>query len=483
MNMIKNKNWFEVSKEGLKQLLNGRSRTFAIAELLQNAWDQDITEVKVEIEKDTKSRAYRVSVTDDDPDGWQDISDAFTLFKPSNKKADPTKRGRFNLGEKLVLAVCKEAKIVSVNHAVLFNKNGRRLLKERVSKGSTFSGLLSLNKGEIKKFKKYVQTFLVPTNINTYVKILGEDLVLDPHDLIHEFDIQLPTVVSDAEGNMKRTTRQTVVQLFEPFPEETPTIYEMGIPVVELDSGKWHINVQQKIPLNMNRDNVTPAYLSQLQVSVLNETVDLLNEKDVTEDWVTQASGDERCSDEAVENVVTSKYGEDRVSYDPSDPEANMIAVSKGYTLVHGGSMSSGMWKNVKAAGSIRPSGQVTPSGKAYSETGSPVDVVDESKWTPNQKCFVEYAKKLHQDLNLGRLEVCLVDVDNFQAAYGRNSLHINANLGNTWFRESNFEKQVSLLLHEFAHYYDTNHLSGGFHEAICNLGAKLAIQLGAERR
>ena len=480
---IKTKNWFEVSKEGLKQLLNGRSRTFAIAELLQNAWDQDITEVNVEIEKDAKSRAYRVSVTDDDPNGWQDIADAFTLFKPSNKKADPTKRGRFNLGEKLVLAVCKEAKIVSVNHAVCFNKNGRRLLKERVPKGSTFTGLLSLNKGEIKKFEDYVQTLLVPSNIDTYVKILGEEFMLEPHDLIHEFDIQLPTVISDADGNMKRTTRQTVVQLFDPFPEETPSIYEMGIPVVGLDSGKWHINVQQKIPLNMNRDNVTPAYLSQLQVSVLNETVDLLDDEDVTEDWVTQASGDERCDDEAVESVLTSRYGEDRVSYDPSDPEANMIAVSKGYTLVHGGSMSSGMWKNAKSSGSIRPSGQVTPSANAYSESGDPVDVVAESKWTPNQRCFVEYAKKLHQDLGLGSLEVLLVKVSNFEGAYSSNSLHINVNLGNSWFRESNFEKQVSLLLHEFAHYYESNHLSDGFHQAICNLGAKLAMQLGAKRR
>jgi hypothetical protein len=43
------------------------------------------------------------------PGRVRDLSHAFTLFAESVKKGDAEKRGRFNLGEKLVLALCDEA--------------------------------------------------------------------------------------------------------------------------------------------------------------------------------------------------------------------------------------------------------------------------------------------------------------------------------------------------------------------------------------
>ena len=42
---------------------------------------------------------------------------------------------------------------------------------------------------------------------------------------------------------------------------------------------------------------------------------------------------------------------------DPSDPEANKLAVSQGYTVVHGGMMSSAAWQNAKTASAILPAG------------------------------------------------------------------------------------------------------------------------------
>jgi len=477
-------NWFDVNKKGLEQLLNGKSRTFAIAELVQNSWDQDVTEVTVEINKDSAgSHNHRVIVTDDDPNGWQDISDAFTLFNPSNKKSDPTKRGRFNLGEKLVLAICKEAKIVSVNSAVKFDAKGRRLIKSRTDSGSYFNGLLKLSKPEVKEFKDYVKTFLAPENIKTVVKIFDDEFVLQSHKKIVEFALQLPTITADVEGNLKRTTRTTTVELFEVKDGEKPTIYEMGIPVVNLDGDKWHINIQQKIPLNMDRDNVTPAYLSQLRVAVLNEAGHLLEDDESTDSWVSSAAADERASSEAVERVLTSRYGEKRVSYDPSDPEANKIAMSRGYTVITGGSLSSGLWKNAKASSAIQPAGQVTPSPKPYSDdpNAKPVTIVPQSDWTEDQTRFVKYAKKLHMDLIGQPLHVRVVKVNNFSAAYGQCRLDINAKNGKAWFATENFQNQISLLLHEFAHFYCGDHFDHKFHGAICDLGAKLALQLGAD--
>jgi hypothetical protein len=43
---------------------------------------------------------------DNAPDGYRNLDDAHTLFASSTKKADPTKRGRFNAGEKFVLVMC-----------------------------------------------------------------------------------------------------------------------------------------------------------------------------------------------------------------------------------------------------------------------------------------------------------------------------------------------------------------------------------------
>jgi hypothetical protein len=43
-------NWFDVDKAGLAQLMAGRSKAFVIYELLQNAWDQNVSRVDVTIE-------------------------------------------------------------------------------------------------------------------------------------------------------------------------------------------------------------------------------------------------------------------------------------------------------------------------------------------------------------------------------------------------------------------------------------------------
>ncbi len=37
---ITNKNWFEVDRNGLKQLLAARDKAFIVSELIANAWDE-----------------------------------------------------------------------------------------------------------------------------------------------------------------------------------------------------------------------------------------------------------------------------------------------------------------------------------------------------------------------------------------------------------------------------------------------------------
>jgi hypothetical protein len=42
-------NWIDVDLNGLSKLLNRRGKEFAIYEHVQNSWDDDITEVRIEL--------------------------------------------------------------------------------------------------------------------------------------------------------------------------------------------------------------------------------------------------------------------------------------------------------------------------------------------------------------------------------------------------------------------------------------------------
>ena len=98
----------------------------------------------------------------------------------------------------------------------------------------------------------------------------------------------MPTEIGD---ELRRTQRKTEVEIYEVEDGDTATLYELGIPVVELMQGdKFHVNVMQKIPLTIDRDNVPPAYLRLIRCHVLNETADLLNGEECAAAWVQDAA-------------------------------------------------------------------------------------------------------------------------------------------------------------------------------------------------
>ena len=112
-------------------------------------------------------------------------------------------------------------------------------------------------------------------------------------------------------------------------------LYEMGLPIVETGD-KWHINVGQKIPLNRDRNNVTPAYLRSVRTLVVNEMNERLTTEDANELWVRRATSDPACSKEATWRVMNLRFGEKRAAYDPTDPESNKNWVAQGGTRCAG---------------------------------------------------------------------------------------------------------------------------------------------------
>lgn len=473
------KDWFAVDKKGLAQLLERRGRSFAVLELISNAWDQNVTRVDVTLTALPARAKYELVVTDDDPDGFADLTHAFTLFAPSTKKAEAEKRGRFNLGEKLVLALCDEATITSTKGAVRFTAAGRESLRTKREQGSEFRATLHLTKPDYEATCALIATLLPPAGIVTTFQGI-EVQVREP---LHTFTASIATEIADEEGNLRASTRKTTIRIFEPLPGEQATIYELGIPVVE-NGDRWHYDIAQKVPLNMDRDNVKPAYLRHLRTLVLNEMHQRIDAEDANGTWVKEAIEDPRVAHEAVVTVVTQRFGDKAVIFDPSDREANNIAASEGYTVIAPRSFSREAWSNIRETGILKPAGQVTPSNTALlndrlrsdAETGTD-STVPREKWTEGQQRIAAYAESIGRFVFPFTPTVEIVSDVTLPALayYGSRRLTLNVGrLGHAWFDHPDQGAVDALLIHEFAHETAHNHLDHSFHDECCRLGAVL---------
>lgn len=466
---------FEVDRKGLAKLLSRKGKEFVILELIQNAWDEEgVTKVEVRFEQ-SDGHAY-IFVKDDAPEGFADLRHAYTLFAESRKKANPEQRGRFNLGEKLVIALADYVNIGTTTGTVTFANDKRTFdATTRYSAGTVVEVRMRMNRQEATALRELVTTLIPPGILTTFN---GVELTAPRH--ITRVFASLDTEVADEVGYLRPARRRTTINVWEPRPGETPMLYEMGIPVVETDS-RYHIDVGQKVPLTIDRDNVRPAFMRDVMHHVLQATANLLTTEEVADTWVTASLP--KASPETLETVLTKRFGEKRVSYDPSDPEANKIAVAQGYTVVHGGTFDSATWRNIKSTEALRPAGQVTPSPKPYSPEGRPVTVISPDDWTPAMVETIDTIQDIAYRV-LGRTVGVLITREftwPFVATFGNLTLTLNlGRLGHSWFDEGNTRKgrenQIALLLHEFAHHTVSDHLSSEFADEIARLGAKLAV-------
>ena len=470
-----NSQWFDVDRVGLGRQAEEQGKGRLVGELIQNALDEPgVTKIDVKLVLVPGRPLAELTVEDDAPEGFHDIRHAYTLFAASNKRGNPEQRGQFNVGEKLVLAVCEEASIATTKGTVLFDQEQGRTEKPRQKRerGSVFQGRIRMTREEYAEVCRYLQSLLLPENI--VVSFNGQQI--QPRKPIRTFEASLDTQIADEQGVMRPTTRKTQVSLYETIEGEVSALYEMGLPIVELND-KWHVSVGQKVPLNRDRDNVRPAYLQAVRVAVLNAAYDLLTTKDdATTGWCKLAGADERCSDEAIKHLIKLRFGENVAAPDPSDTEAMKRFQSTGGTIVVG--LSKGEWANVKRAGAVLPAGKICPSPKPYSTDpkADPAELIPEDQWTAGMRQIADYSAFLGKELMEAAVTVIFVRTDNnFSACYGSRSLHFNVKkLGHAWFEQGINEQVDRLIIHEFGHHYSDDHLSSDYHEALCGLGARL---------
>jgi len=469
------KQWFDVDKSGLGRQAEEQGKGRLVGELIQNALDEaGVTKIDVSLALVPGEAHADLTVEDDSPEGFHDLTHAYTLFAPSNKRGNPEQRGQFNLGEKMVLAVCESARIATTKGTVIFDPEQGRIEKdEKRDRGSVFQGRMKMTDQEYSHVCDYVRSLLLPDSI--VVNFNGDQVL--PRKPIHTFTASLETQIADDKGVMRPTTRKAQISLYEPLPGEAPALYEMGLPIVDTGD-KWHVSVGQKVPLNKDRNNVPPRYLRTVRTLLLNEMHDRLDQDDANADWVRQAGSDPNCSEEAIKKVLYLRFGEKRAAFDPNDPEANKNWVAKGGTLVYGPMLNGQEWKNAKAAGAIQSAGKLCPTPKPYSQEkdAENVTVIPPERWTEGMKRIAGYAVFLGKELMDVPVTVTFVNTTNhFLACYGPGDLHFNLfRLGHKWFEQGITEEVDRLLIHEFGHQYSGDHLSEEYHDALCMLGAKL---------
>jgi len=441
---------------------------------VQNALDENVSAVRITLDLHPGKPLADLVVEDDSPEGFRNLNHAYTLFAESTKQKNPEKRGRFNLGEKLVLSMCQNACIATTTGTVIFEANGKRHASYRKrERGSVFTATIRMTRVEYEETCQFLKTLLVPEAIT--VSLNGE--VLPPRPPRNMFEASLETEIGDEEGILKRRIRRTRVELFEPLPGEVPTLYELGLPVVATGD-RWHINIGQKVPLNLDRDNVPPRFLQSVRTLVLNHVHAELTEEDANTTWVQQATSDPDCSQDAITSFLDLRFGKNRAAHDPSDPEANKAVQAAGGTIVTSRMLNRQQWQKAREAGAIQPAGQILPTAKPYSSDPSapPAEVVSPEQWTPAMRKVVDYAIFLAKELMDIAIAVTIVRTsNNFVACYGGRRLDFNlGRLGNRWFERCPMEEVDQLLLHEFGHEFSSDHLSHDYHQALCRLGAKL---------
>jgi len=456
--------WFEVSKEGLKALQDGKSKTFIMAELIQNALDEDVKNIIIE------TAYYRnlatISVEDDSPTGFKDIRDAYTMFAPCYKRPNPEKRGRFNAGEKQVFAISKNAMIETTSGTVIFDSKGRHNKRSKRKVGSKITVQVAMTKKEYQEILDYVKLLIMPTTV--VVKINGNLIKSRKPDRKFTATLQTEYLKGD---KFAKTNRKTNVELYDPeHTNDMAYIYEMGIPVCKIEC-EYSVNVNQRIPMGMDRDMVSQAYLKDLFAEILNHTYDELTNDNASNTWVRIGMSDDRVSGVAVKQVISKRYGDNALTYTVGDAISNDDAIANGHRLVHGAEMSKEEWDNIRKHDILNSTADVYGKGSC--------DYWD-CEITEKMAIVSRLAKKIAR-LTIGKdnLKVRFIECDTKNtpsATFGMDGLTFYvSNLGKDWFNNPLRESVIDLIIHELGH-NGGHHTEVGYHKTLTKIGAKLML-------
>lgn len=458
------KEWFSVDKEGLRVLQKGKSKTFVINELVQNAWDEDINKCIVEMRYNTNTKKITISVEDDNPTGFADITHSYTLFADTYKRRDPTKRGRFNLGEKQVIAICDSAVVSTTKGTVIFDENGRTETDEKRDAGSIITVVFDGTKKDFDGMEQHVRKLLPPEGITFQVN----GIVHKPKKVFKSVKAKLLTEVLK-DDSMQRTQRNTMVNVVEHGSETSSYLFEMGIPVMPIET-PWHLDVQQKIPLNADRESVRPAFVQDVYAEVLNEVYNDISDEQASDSWVREATKDDRIKKDAMKTVLKKRFGDNICTKNPFDPNANDNAMANGFNVIGGSQMSKEEWDKIKEYDLMQSSSELF--GTKGLKEAKPVPA------SGGLQAFGKFCQKCAKEFQGNSINVKFVDTPgtNTRADYGGRTLRFNLALIPKSFFNKITSENINLLIHEIAH-EKGQHTQESYHREITRLAGAFTIK------
>ena len=467
---------FDLNTKGFRQVFADRSVSRMIEELVANAFDENVSCVDVTFEHRGRQE-YRLTVADDNPNGFADLRDAYTVFAPSKKKEDPTKRGRFCFGEKWVIARCQEVVITSTSGRVIFDvtNDKRSHSPKSTEEGTIIECRLRTTNEEYDKACARLRYILIPERIT----LTFNGQILPSRSPVRTAEASLPTEYADENGDLRRTERKTRIDIYEVRAGEVAGIFELGIPVVSTGD-IFHYDVRQRIPLPINRNNVHPNYLKRLRGAVLDATADLLTPEQAANRGVTD--GIPTARPETRVTVLNARFGEKRYVTD-FNREAGGELFAEGHTPVPPNAFDSETWKAIKEAGAIQSANQLRP--KHYI-TSIPLP---EEQITQAMLKFRQFAELLCQ-LTLHKSIASWYWSNNPAASnaascgpYGTDALELAMNvgvLGPEWFSDqpATCARNIDLLIHELGHHAGALDCTREHANEMTKIAATLAVLL-----
>ena len=332
---------FDIDILGLAELEGGRPPYRLAYEPIANVFDEfrgygDVsrakpTHCKVTLAHSKNPRGVWLTVADDGP-GFADERDIWTFFGRTAKRGEAAVSGRFNAGDKQLLALSRQATVQTNRITVEFKDGSRNVTRHRepVVGGTIIQALMPWTLSDLSEIRERLMRVIPPAGL---VFVIDDAIVECPVPR-WTVNVTLPTVAL-IDGVLKPSFRKTRVDVFL---SNEPVLCELGFPICPLtDVGfPWTLDVQQKVPVPLSRDVVQVSYLYRVIGTVLEQAamdgVTLLTPeqqgagfvKDAL-DWIVEPA--------ALDAAVKSLFGDNCVRQS-SDPNAK--AAAAGATLVPG---------------------------------------------------------------------------------------------------------------------------------------------------
>jgi hypothetical protein len=478
--------WFEIDRNGLQEI---SEKKHILRELVANVFDEQVngaTTCWVLITPNS------LVVADNSPNGFANLSDSYTLFRSTPKRRSPETRGRFNMGEKVAISHADEAKIISTTGTVQFNQDGTRCFyPDKTQEGSKI--LLNMITADIyEDFLEFLIQIKLPKGFYLH---FTENPLEGEENIIHHPPLSfrkpdaraaavLPTWYLDDETRKVIPRRKTEIFIYK---ESEAWIYEMGIPIQKLDGDRFSYDVQQKVPLDQNRDTVSGSYLKEVRGAVANSITRLLNEDDRQSQWFTDALSSKNIKEEVFKDAVDYIYP--KTVLRSNNPLANEQALLSGYSVIPSSQVPKVIRDKLDSI-EERDNREILPSANKFGPSLTATRNVLRSRDLSVQMSEVQNITEIiARGINLKRIRVEFFTTTNEKDAMAsfswKNGLCLISfnvtKLGDNWFRFTNAVEIISLIIHELAHHVgttDTVHINMKYLDEVVRLGGLVSVMM-----